>query len=432
MRRFLLLSALAYGLLLAGLATLNGGVLALVLPLAVYLVAAVLYGPGELSLRASRTLSADRVRRDTPVGVTLTITNEGSRLEEVLVEDVVPGRLAVVGGETQALAALAPGETLELAYSVHARRGIFDFERVRVTARDRLGLFQRARELEAPAHLAVLPPVKRLRRVPIRPLRTRGYAGPVPARVGGSGTNFFGVREYQVGDPRRWINWRVSARHPRALFTNEFEQERIADVGLILDARRRSDVRSADDSLFEHAVEATASLADAFLSDGNRVGLLVYGRVLDRTFPGYGKVQRERILRALARAQTGESQIFDRLDYLPTRFFPAQSQLVLVSPLWSDDLPMLVRLRAHGYQLLVVRPDPVPLEVGALEQTPAVELAADIVRVERTLLLRELQRAGIQVVDWQVDRPFDQTVHAALGRVPQWYRAVGLDVSRGR
>ncbi|MCL7455525.1 MAG: DUF58 domain-containing protein [Anaerolineae bacterium] len=41
-----------------------------------------------------------------------------------------------------------------------------------------------------------------------------------PARAGPA--PIFGVREYQAGDPRRWINWRVSARHPRSLFTNEF------------------------------------------------------------------------------------------------------------------------------------------------------------------------------------------------------------------
>ena len=239
---------------------------------------------------------------------------------------------------------------------------------------------------------------------------------------------FFGVREYQLGDPRRWINWRVSARHPRALFTNEFEQERIADVGLILDARLRSDVRVRGDSLFEHAVRATASLAEAFLGDGNRVGLLVYGRFLNWTFPGYGKVQRERILQALARAQTGDSQIFDNLDYLPTRFFPAQSQLVLVSPLCRDDPPLLIRLRARGYQILVIRPDPVAFEVRALGPQPEVELAARIVGVERALLFRKLQQAGIQVVDWQVDQPFDRVVHASLGRVPHWFRAVGMEL----
>ena len=428
MRRLLLLGILAYLLFLLGLVSLNGAVLALVLPLLLYVGAALLYGPEDLHLEVSRSLSTDRAYEGATVTVDLTISNAGSLLEELLIEDRVPRRLAVMGGEPTVLVSLAPGEKVELSYTVRARRGHFDFGEVQATAGESLGLFRRRAVFHAPAHLLVLPGAARLRRVAIRPLRTRGYAGPVPARLGGSGVDFFGVREYQVGDPRRWINWRASARHPRALFTNEFEQERIADVGLILDARRRSDVCLAEDSLFEHAVRATASLAERFLSDGNRVGLLVYGRALDWTFPGYGKIQRERILRALARAQTGDSQIFDNLDYLPARFFPARSQLVLVSPLCLDDLPMLVRLRARGYQLLVIRPDPVPMELRLLGPQPAVELAARVVRVERALLQRKLQQAGVQVVDWQVDRPFDQVLHASLGRVPQWFRGIGVEV----
>jgi uncharacterized protein (DUF58 family) len=359
--------------------------------------------------------------------VRLSVTNEGSALEQVLVEDPVPGSLEVSDGHSRVITSLPAGETVDLEYTLKAARGGFPFGDVRVTAYETLGLFRKRALLSAPAHLSVLPDVLRLRSLAIRPLRTRGTAGSVPARAGGSGIDFFGVREYRVGDPRRWINWRVSARHPRTLFSNEFEQERIADVGLILDARSRSDVRNGTDSLFEHSIRATASLAQAFLGDGNRVGLLIYGQFLDWTFPGYGKVQRERILQSLARATTGDSRIFDTLDYLPTRYFPAQSQLVVVSPLSNSDLSMLRRLRARGYQILVVRPDPVAFELQGLEREPSVDLAARIVRVERLLLLRKLQQAGIQVVDWQVDRPFDQVIHSSLGRVPHWFRAVGVE-----
>jgi uncharacterized protein (DUF58 family) len=417
LRRQTLPLVLVYALLLVGLASLNGDLIALVLPLVVYLAAALLYGPGPLDLRAVRSLSDDRVQGGKAVAVHLELANEGGDLEEVLIHDLLPSGLAVVEGEPSMLADLPAGDSVVLRYRVQAQRGGFSFDEVRVTAGERFGLFHRQATIPAPAQLFVLPQPRPLKRVAIRPLRTRGYAGPVPARQGGSGTDFFGVREYQVGDPRRWINWRISARHPRSLFTNEFEQERIADVGLILDARSRSDVLAGDQSLFEHAVQATASLADAFLGDGNRVGLLVYGRVLDWTFPGYGKVQRERILRALARARTGESQVFDNLDYLPTRFFPAQSQLVLVSPLWPDDLPMLVRLRARAYQVLVLRPDAIELEARSLGSTPEVALAARMARIEWLLLRRRLRRAGIRVVDWQVEEPLDRAVHTSLGRL---------------
>ena len=122
--------------------------------------------------------------------------------------------------------------------------------------------------------------------------------------------------------------------------------------------------------------------------------------------------------------------MFDSLDYLPTRFFPARSQLVLVSPLCSDDLPMLVRLRARGYQLLVVSPDPVAFEVDSMRPGPEVALAARIARVERRLLLRKLREAGVQVVEWQVQRPIEEVVHASLGRAPHWFRAAGVVANR--
>jgi uncharacterized protein (DUF58 family) len=426
MRRFLLPAGLAYGLLLAGLALFDGRLLALALPLLVYLLAALYHGPYDVRLSAGRSFSTDRAMVGSPVEVTLEIANEGGPLEEVLVVDRLPPGLELVAGRPAALASLRPGERFQFSYTVRVARGGFAFDEVQALVGDHSGLFRRWVASPAPGQLLVLPHLVKLRSLAIRPLRTRSYAGPVPARQGGSGVDFFGVREYQLGDPRRWINWRVSARHPRALFTNEFEQERIADVGLILDARQRSEVRAGDESLFEHAVQATASLAGAFLESGNRVGLLIYGRSLDWTFPGYGKVQRERIVQALAGARTGDSQVFDRLDYLPTRLFPAQSQIVLVSPLWPDDVPTLVRLRARRYQVLIVRPDPVSLEMRGLPPASEVALAARIAGLERALLLRRLLQAGITVVEWRVDEPLDRAIYAALGRVPLWFRAAGF------
>jgi len=85
-----------------------------------------------------------------------------------------------------------------------------------------------------------LPPVRRIRRVAIRPRRTNVYSGTIPARLGGPGVEFFGVREYARGDPPAWINWNISARHPQSLYSNEFEQERVADIGIVLDSRLRT------------------------------------------------------------------------------------------------------------------------------------------------------------------------------------------------
>jgi uncharacterized protein (DUF58 family) len=245
-------------------------------------------------------------------------------------------------------------------------------------------------------------------------LRTHGFAGPIPSRKVGSGVNFLGIREYQTGDPLRRINWRVSARHTDEIFSNEFEQERIADIGIILDARQQSDVEVSSGNLFEYAVQATASLADSFLADGNRVGLLIYGRGMESTFPGYGKIQRQRILQSLGRARTGSSYAFKSLENLPTRFFPTGSQIVLVSPLDRDDIPVLIQLRALGYEVMVVSPDSISFEARQYRQEKVAILATRIARLERAMLLRSLQRVGIAVVNWQVEGSLDDALHRTV------------------
>jgi uncharacterized protein (DUF58 family) len=430
MRRLLFLSLLVYGLIIAGLVMLHGNAVALAMPLVVYLAAAFVYRPEKPKLVITRTLSATIVHHGTPATVTLTIHNQGAQLEEALIEDAVPQGLTVTDGDPWIQLSLPAGGKTEFSYTVEGKRGNYPFRYLHVTVNEHLGLFRHRGWLEVGGSLMVLPELLRLEHLDIRPLRTRGYAGPIPSRLAGSGTDFFGVREYQLGDPLRWINWRASARHQHALFTNEFEMERIADVGLILDARQNNNVVVGNDSLFEHAISATAGLAEAFLNDGNRVGMLVYGRGLEMTYPGYGKVQRERIMQALAHAKTGDSLVFESMDYLPVRFFPAKSQIVLVSPLRKEDLSILTRLRARGYQVLVVSPDPVAFEAqkyapittanaGAAHAGAAaasVQLALRIARVERELMLRLLRRVGIQVINWQVDKPFANVMRTALVR----------------
>jgi uncharacterized protein (DUF58 family) len=432
MARSLFLGVLTYSLVLAGIVTMDGGFIALAIPFVTYLLAGFLHSPGEVRLEAVRHLSNERVVPNSDVLVTVTVTNRGSDLEEVLLDDAVPAKLAVRFADekrrlkpSRHLVTLARGASYTFAYTVSGPRGGYGFEHVEATVSDRLAATRQKVRVEAKGQLFVFPSVTRLRQVSIRPRRTRVYAGSIPARVGGSGTEFFGVREYQPGDPSRAINWRASAHYEDLMFANEFQQERVADVGIVLDGRLRSNEFAGGHSLFEYSVQAAAALADALLAQGNHVGLLLYATFLRWTAPGYGKVQRERILHALAHAQTGESQVFSDLANLPTRLFPVESQIILVSPLIEDDLEVLVRLRAQGYQVLLVSPNPAKFELSYLPKTQNMELAGRVVLMERTLLLQKVQHAGVQVLDWDVSEPFDLVVKRKLSRPPAWLRAVG-------
>jgi hypothetical protein len=76
---------------------------------------------------------------------------------------------------------------------------------------------------------------------------------------------------------------------------------------------------------------------------------------------------------------------------------------------------------------MVISPDPITFEAQALASDPGVSLAVRIARLERGLLLRRLQRAGIRTVNWQVDTRFDLAIHASLSRQPHWFRGIGVE-----
>jgi len=409
--------------LLAGLVTLRAEFVALAIPFSVYLFYGFWNAPELPDLQIERKFSNDRAAPDTDVTITLSIKNNGGHLEELYLDDEISSQLSVRIGWPRQLFRLPKGSTHTVTYTIAGPRGAYVFDSVSLEGTDSLGLVRRTKTMSVKGRLFVFPEVRHLKSVPIRLRKTRVYAGTIPARSGGAGTEFFGVREYQPGDSPRAINWHVSARHAETLYSNEYQQERVADVGIVLDARERANLFRGTRSIFEHSVSAAAALSDAFISQGNRVGLLVYGSYLSWTLPGYGKVQRERIMRSLAGASIGVSSVFAGLEHLSSRMFPTESQIVLVSSLLHDDLKIVVQLRARGYQVMVISPDPVKFERELLPASAEVDIAARIIRMERDLLIRRLERAGVQVIEWDVSRRFDQAVgpllrrpHAAISR----------------
>jgi len=275
------------------------------------------------------------------------------------------------------------------------------------------------RFIPSPATLAVLPATERLERLNISPRRTRIYTGAIRSRESGAGVEFFGTRAYVAGDPLRHLNWKAGARWD-LLITNLFEQERVADIGIILDARSVVEVRADGESLFEHSIRAAASLSEYFLRKGNRVGLLIYGNMIQWTFPAYGKSQRVRILAALAKAELGEHAVFKELEHLPTRLFPSESQIVLVSPLLPRDVSMLRYLHALGYRVLVISPDPIAFEKRFLPQEECSTLAERIARMERDATVSKLRRARVNVVEWDVAVPLHIPIKQEMVGIKRW------------
>jgi uncharacterized protein (DUF58 family) len=176
----------------------------------------------------------------------------------MLIEDRLPPMLEVLEGEPRLLATLQDrASRWNCSYTVRSRRGTQHFDFTYVTLTDVFGVFEHEHALPAPADLLVLPQIVRLHSDHHSPgADTRLCRAPARAH-GRLGRQLLRLREYQLGDPPRRINWRVSARHAgEELYTNAFEQERIADVGILLDARQHTNLWVGGRSLFDCAIEA--------------------------------------------------------------------------------------------------------------------------------------------------------------------------------
>lgn len=410
----LLIIALIFASVILGLASLQRDVMILAIPLLVCLFVAILQRPDDIKLTVTREISPDYAPQGTPITVKLTIYNQGDAIDELSLWDILPEGVRKIEGKASAVGYLESQGRMELQYTVEANRGEYRAYETRVYVRDFLGLFESTHIYQTSPRLLIHPRYPKLERIKIRPPQTRGFAGPIAARQGGSGIDFWMVREYQAGDPQRQVNWKLAARSDQELYTNIFEQERVADVGIILDSRQRVNVVTAQGSLFEYSVRAAASLAENFLDDGNRVSLLIYGSGLGRVFPGYGRFQRDRILKALARARPEVNFALESLSSLPTRFFPAKSQIVMVSPLISEDISTIALMRSHGYAVMIISPDPISYESGTLHDFTSQ--AYRLAYAERELILRQIRHTGAQIVNWRVTQPLETTIGTALIR----------------
>ena len=104
------------------------------------------------------------------------------------------------------------------------------------------------------------------------------------------------------------------------------------------------------------------------------------------------------------------------LDFSPIRVFPSHALIIIISSITSADWPLFVRLRAYGYQVLLVSPDPIDFASPTLAQDTTNRLAVRAARLERRLRLNDIARLQIPVIDWKISQPLFPLVRNALTR----------------
>jgi uncharacterized protein (DUF58 family) len=311
---------------------------------------------------------------------------------------------------------LAAHERRLVRVPIQCRRwGVFQVATLWTRSHDALGFFVSERVLKLDAPLRVYPRPEFVRTL-VQPRETQMFAGNRLSRRSGEGIEFADVRPFTAGDVVRHVNWRLTTRLGE-LYVNEQHLERNADVVLFLDTF--SDIQNAKGGTLELAVRATASLAEHYLHERDRVGVLSFGGSLRWLLPNMGVRQAYRLVDSLLDTESFLSFAWKGIDHIPPRTLPPKAMVLAVTPLLDQRLiQALFDLRGRGFDLAILEISPIPF-VDSI-QDARDRLALRIWRLHREILRTRFRGLGVAVATWTPEQPLEP----ALEEVSRFRRSL--------
>lgn len=355
------------------------------------------------------------VRRGIAFHVEIAVTSHSNDALHIALRDVVPDsavpRFAV---ESLVLTPADKQQVVRTSY-VLPLRGRFEFGAVWLRLRGPFNFLEAQQSYPVAQSIKVLPErfgskegLKKDERAELLVLDK-----PMNTRLHGTGTDFESLQEYRLGDDPRRIDWRTTARC-RYPVVRRYQIERHRDVMILIDCGRLMGADAGQGSKLDCAVDAGLLLARVALEGGDRCGLGVFDdQVLGYLPPVYGMP----FLRWLAEAVYDVQTRWRESDFGPMfatlqRRQSKRSLVVVLSDMVDPETSgrfatSLKRLSQRHVVLLAAIRTPA-LNAGLA--TPVESLLdgsrkAVLFRLlrDRQRGLRQLSRAGVQVVDVEPD-----------------------------
>ena len=271
--------------------------------------------------------------------------------------------------------------------------------------------------------------LRRIRRIEIRTRRlvNESMAGEYHSVFRGRGMEFSDVREYQIGDDIRTIDWNVTSRmgHP---YVKKYVEERELTVALLVDLSGSAAFGSQAQMKGDIAAELSALLAFSAIQNNDRVGLLSFTDRIEKFVPARkGRTHVLRVIREiLGTSPAGRgTDIGNALDYA-MRVFRRRSVMFLISDFMATGWEQALKRAARRHDLITFvvgdpREESVPslglMELEDAETGETLLLDTSDARTQKELKRRALERRdqrrrffrnlGIDSLEVATDRPYD-------------------------
>lgn len=180
--------------------------------------------------------------------------------------------------------------------------------------------------------------------------------GQARSRVKGSGLEFDQLRDYEMGDDVRAIDWNSSARNNKLLI-KQFNDERQRTIIIALDISHScfygSDTQLKEDILAQFA----AIISYAAMVNKDEVGLLLFNQKVHLYIPpAKGRAHVQLILEKIfsAEPQSGQTNFDVALEYLAS-LRKKNAMVFLISDFITQDFEKKLAIAARMYDIVAIR-----------------------------------------------------------------------------
>ena len=201
-------------------------------------------------------------------------------------------------------------------------------------------------------------------------IKTKGlsnhiFAGEYNTAFKGRGMTFSEVREYEIGDDLRTIDWNVTARY-NSPFVKIFEEEREITLMLMVDVSSSSSFGTNKRFKRELVSEVSAVLAFSAIKNNDKVGVIFFSDKIEKFIsPSKGKKHILRIIKEILtfKSSSKKTNIKKALEYF-NRVTKKRSICFLLSDFFDSDFFEPIKLSAKRHDLVAVNTlDKLELEI---------------------------------------------------------------------
>jgi uncharacterized protein (DUF58 family) len=200
----------------------------------------------------------------------------------------------------------------------------------------------------------ILKKVKRIE-IATRGLVNDVFSGEYHSVFKGRGMEFAEVREYQIGDDIRNIDWNVTARsgHP---YVKVFDEERELTVMLMVDVSSSGNFGTISQMKGEVAAELCAVLAFSAIKNNDKVGLMIFSDKIEKFIPPRkGKQHVLRVIREILYFKPEESRtdLNVALEYL-SRVIKRKSIVFLISDFLTENYEKSLQVANKKHDIIAI------------------------------------------------------------------------------